>query len=234
MTNSTPLSALQARLGHDFSDVTLLKRALTHSSVTGARPDVRDLERLEFLGDRVLGLMVAEELWRRYPDMEEGELAPRLNALVRKETCAKAAIAFGLDEMIRLSKAEEAAGGRQKKAILGDVCEAVLGALYVDGGLPAAEKAFEAYWRPNFEPLMARTKDAKTELQEWAQGKGLGAPDYDVLDRGGPDHAPEFDIRVTVQGYPPADGAGPSKRAAQQAAAEAFLLREGLWTRLDV
>jgi len=225
-----PLSALETAIGHKFDDPSLLERALTHSSLSGGKKRVPDLERLEFLGDRVLGLLTAEELWRRYPTMQEGELAPRLNALVRKETCAKAALYWKLDKYIRLSSQEESAGGRQKKAILGDGCEALLGALYVDGGLEAARKAYDPYWLPNFEALSRRHRDAKTVLQEWSQEKGKGTPRYSVLEADGPAHAPDFTIEVNVRDHKSSQGKGRSKRAAQTNAAEAFLIREGVWT----
>lgn len=221
------IEALENRVGHRFADRKLLERALTHSSLSGG--GMRDLERLEFLGDRVLGLLTAEELWRRYPDLEEGELAPRLNALVRKETCAKAAIALGLDSLVRMSPHEEASGGRRKKAILGDACEAFLGALYIDGGLSVARRAFDLFWTPNIEELSKAHRDAKTTLQEWSQQKRKGPPHYAVVSSGGPAHAPAFVIEAIVDGYAPARGEGRSKRSAQMAAAEAFLIREGVW-----
>ena len=225
--------ALEQRIGYRFSDKLLLNRALTHSSLSGGKEDVRNLERLEFLGDRVLGLLTAEELWRRYPDFEEGLLAPRLNALVRKETCAKAAWFFKLDEHIRMSSWEEGAGGRKKKAILGDVMEALLGALYIDGGIEAARGVYDQFWTPNLEELSRFHRDAKTALQEWTQRKKLGTPDYDVIEADGPAHAPAFTVEVSIKGYAPATGEGKSKRAAQMAAARAFLTREGVWRADD-
>lgn len=221
--------ALEARVGHRFADPSLLERALTHSSLSGGGR-VRDLERLEFLGDRVLGLLTAEALWRAYPDLEEGALAPMLNALVRKETCAKAALAFGLDALIRMSPHEEEAGGRKKDAILGDVCEAFLGALYIDGGLDAARRAYDLFWTPNLEALSRAHRDAKTTLQEWSQERRKGAPHYTVVSSGGPAHAPAFDVEVRIDGYAPSRGEGRSKREAQMNAATAFLIREGVWT----
>ncbi|MFN0022638.1 MAG: ribonuclease III [Parvularculaceae bacterium] len=222
------LAALQERVGHKFADPSLLKRALTHSSLA-ATSKVGDLERLEFLGDRVLGLITAEALWRKYPKMREGDLAPRFNALVRKETCAKAALAYGLDKLVKLSAQEEDSGGRRKKAILGDVCEAFLGALYIDGGLEAANKAYDLYWTPNLEALSMRHRDAKTTLQEWSQERALGAPKYEVVNAEGPAHAPAFTIDVIVKGHEPVRAEGQSKRAAQMAAAAAFLVREKVW-----
>jgi ribonuclease-3 len=162
--------------------------------------------------------------------MREGDLAPRFNALVRKETCAKAALAFGLDAIIKMSSQEEESGGRRKKAILGDACEALLGALYVDGGLEAARRAFDLFWSPNLESLSMRHRDAKTTLQEWSQERGLGPPKYEVVNAEGPAHAPAFTIDVLVPGFAAVRGAGQSKRAAQMAAAAAFLVREKVWT----
>ena len=223
-------SDLEERIGHRFDDGSLLERALTHSSLSGGKKGVADLERLEFLGDRVLGLLAAEELWHRFPTMQEGDLAPRLNALVRKETCAKAAIELGLDRLVRLSSQEESAGGRQKAAILGDVCEAFLGALYIDGGLEAARKAFNLYWLQNFDKHLERYRDAKTELQEWSQDRRKVTPKYKTIDADGPPHDPDFTVEVTVDGFKSAMGRGRSKRAAQTKAAEAFLIREGVWS----
>ena len=230
---SRDFSGLETRLEHRFADQSLLVRALTHSSLSGGNNAVRDLERLEFLGDRVLGLLTAEELWRRYPNFAEGAMAPRLNALVRKETCAKAALHFGIDEFIMMSEWEEDSGGRKKKAILGDVMEALLGALYIDGGLDAARKIYDQYWTPNLEDLSKAHRDAKTALQEWSQQKKLGTPDYRVQHADGPAHEPAFDIEVRVKGMKPASGKGKSKRAAQMAAARALLIREGIWTEDD-
>ncbi|MEL6365141.1 MAG: ribonuclease III [Pseudomonadota bacterium] len=218
--------AVERAVGHEFKDRALLERALTHSSLSA---DAVDLERLEFLGDRVLGLMAAETLWRRWPTAPEGELAPKLNALVRKETCADAARALGVPEALRLAPAEAAAGGRDKTTILGDACEALLGALFIDGGLPAARGAFDAFWTPALEELTARDKDPKTALQEWSQDRRRGAPTYAVIERTGPDHGPTFIIEVAVPGFAVARGVGSSKRAAQMNAAEAFLVREGVW-----
>lgn len=226
-------SQLEKQLGWRFSDQSLLRRALTHSSLSGGAERVHDLERLEFLGDRVLGLLTAEELWRRYPNYEEGDLAPRLNALVRKETCAKAALHFCVDRHILMSEWEEGAGGRKKVAILGDVMEALLGALYIDGGLDAARQVYNLYWTPNLEELSRIHRDPKTELQEWSQHRKLGAPDYQLLEADGPAHAPAFKVEARVKGFKPAEGEGRSKRAAQMAAARAFLIREKIWTEHD-
>ncbi|MEO1015078.1 MAG: ribonuclease III [Pseudomonadota bacterium] len=229
--NEAALSDVQARIQYQFKDESLLRRALTHSSLS-SHSGVGDLERLEFLGDRVLGLLTAEALWRRHPDMHEGELAPRLNALVRKETCAKAAVAFGLDVAMRLSPHEDESGGRAKSSILGDVCEAFLGALYVDGDLEAARRAYDLYWLANLDDLHANHRDAKTALQEWSQERRRGTPRYEVVRAEGPAHAPAFAVKVTIDGGE-ALGEGASKRSAQAAAAAALLVAEGVWTEHD-
>lgn len=219
--------AVEDAVGHIFSDRSLLARALTHASVSG--DGTRDLERLEFLGDRVLGLMTAEALWRRFPDLDEGQLAPRLNALVRKETCADAARHWDLGPALRMSLGESRNGGREKNAILGDACEALLGALYIDGGLAAAEKAYATYWGPRLDALAADPTDAKTALQEWAQSAGHGTPRYVDIGRTGPDHAPEFTVEVRVGDLAAVRATGPNKREAHMTAATALLRREEIW-----
>lgn len=204
--------------------------ALTHASrarrhgraVTGHN------ERLEFLGDRVLGLLAAEALIRRFPDDTEGALAPRLNALVRKETCAAVARAMELGPRLVLSEAEEGTGGREKAAILADACEAVMGAVYLDQGLGAARGLFERFWADALAGVEEVPRDPKTRFQEWAHQRVGTTPEYRVLARSGPDHAPRFEVEVRLKGFEAARGEGDSKRAAEQAAAEAFLAREGV------
>ncbi|MEM1379684.1 MAG: ribonuclease III [Pseudomonadota bacterium] len=219
--------AVEAAIGYRFSDAALLERALTHSSL--AADGEKDLERLEFLGDRVLGLLTAEALWRRYPEMSEGELAPRLNQLVRKETCADAARYFNLGAALRLSPGEEKNGGRNRTAILGDVMEALLGAAYADGGLSAAKGVYDAYWGERFDAIADAHRDPKTSLQEWAQAEGHGTPRYDDVGRKGPDHAPTFTVEVAVGRLAAERAQGPSKRDAQAEAARKVLIREGVW-----
>ncbi len=225
--NSDAAHAVEAALGHHFKDRSLLERALTHASLSGR--GVKDLERLEFLGDRVLGLLTAEALWRRFPDLDEGELAPRLNALVRKETCADAARAWAVGPALLLSVGEERNGGREKTAILGDACEALLGAIYIDGGLAAASTAYDTYWGAKFDALTARHQDAKTALQEWAQERRYGTPRYRDLERSGPDHSPLFTVEVSVGDLHPVTAKGKNKRDAQMKAATEMLVREGVW-----
>lgn len=222
------VAELQARLGHEFSDPALLERALTHSSVgDGGRGRGRDNERLEFLGDRVLGLLTAERLISMHPDASEGDLAPRLNALVSRQTCARVARRMDLGPALRLSGSESRTGGRDKDSILAGAVEAVIAALYCDGGLDAVRPMFLAFWSGEFDNLgTPRPRDPKTALQEWAQGDGRPLPTYQVISRDGPDHAPLFTVEVTVEGLAPATGKGASRQAAEKAAAQAVLDRE--------
>ena len=221
------VEALQARLGHSFADPALLEEALTHSSVGDGAKSARDNERLEFLGDRVLGLLAAEYLTAFDPEAREGDLAPRLNALVSRATCARVARRMELGAALRLSGAETKGGGRDKDSILAGGCEAIMAALYRDGGLAAARAAFEAFWAEEVGNLTtARPKDPKTRLQEWAQGRGRPLPIYAVVGREGPEHAPVFTVEVSVTGMAPAEGRGSSRQAAEKAAAEALFNRE--------
>jgi ribonuclease-3 len=214
---------LQSRLGHRFRDPDLLRRALVHRSM--GEPRAETYERLEFLGDRVLGLIVAELLFETYPDEEEGALAKRFTALVRGETLARVAVALDLGAHVVLAPSEEDAGGRENPSILADACEAVIAALYIDGGLAAAQAFVRAHWTDLMAEDLSPPKDAKTALQEWAQGHGLALPKYTETARSGPAHAPEFEVSVSVQGLTPQGAVGPSKRAAEQAAAAALLDR---------
>jgi ribonuclease-3 len=218
-----------ARLGHDFSDPALLKVALTHASArVTARPG-EDNERLEFLGDRVLGLVIAELLIERFPGAREGELARWFNYLVRAETCAEVAQEWELGDFILMSGGEAGSGGRRKKTILANTCEAVLGAVFADGGYDAAKALIRRFWDKQLHTLDAAAPDAKSLLQEWAQGRGLPLPRYLEVAREGPDHAPRFTAEVRVEGVAPERGRGANKQAAEQAAALAMLLREGVW-----
>lgn len=214
-------SAAWAReaLGHGFTDTKLLETALTHG---GGRH--RNYERLEFLGDRVLGCVIAAWLFAAF-DETEGELARRFAALVDKGTCAEVARAVGVPAMIRMETAARQAGVHRSDNVLGDICEALIGALYVDGGLPAAESFIRAAWAEHLGRRDAR-RDPKSALQEWAQGKRLPIPAYEVVARSGPDHAPSFRVRVTVRGYAPAEAEGSNKQEAEKQAAIALLSRE--------
>jgi ribonuclease-3 len=218
---------LEAALGHRFKDQSLLATALTHMSAEDSR--LASYQRLEFLGDRVLGLSVAELLFRQFPQSEEGNLSRRLADLVRKETCAEVALDWNLGQFMRLGEGEILGGARKNKAILADACEAIIGAVFIDGGYEAArslvERAFGGRMLKPVRPL----RDAKTALQEWAQGKGYPTPTYSERGRSGPDHAPVFVVAAKITGLADAEARGPSKRLAEQAAAETFLRREGLW-----
>lgn len=215
---------LEKALGYKFKDKELLRRALTHAS---ARPNARrgDNERLEFLGDRVLGLVTAEALMRQDEAASEGDLARRYNALVRRESCANIARAVNLGQYVFLSEAEAQSGGRDKDTILADAMEAILGAAFIDGGFDKARAMIVALWADAYDQGSATPRDPKSELQEWAQGRGLPLPRYVELDRSGPDHAPEFSYAVHIKGLKEAHGAGTSKRLAEQAAAREMLTR---------
>jgi ribonuclease-3 len=219
------LADLEERLGYRFGDRRRLILALTH--VGAAERRLGSYQRLEFLGDRVLGVAVAAMLYAAFPEADEGELSQRLAALVRKESCAAVADRWGLAAYIRLG-AGEARNAMLKRAILGDICEAIIGAVFLDGGFePAAalvRRAFEAQMQAPSRPL----RDPKTTLQEWAQARGLAAPLYREIARSGPDHAPEFTVVVVVETHAEIEAKGTSKRGAEQAAAAAFLDREGL------
>jgi ribonuclease III len=228
-SQNTAFKKLSARLGHTFSDVELLKLALTHASArAGGRPD-GDNERLEFLGDRVLGLAVAELLADRFPKAREGELARWFNQLVRAETCTEVAQQWELGKFILMSGGEAGSGGRGKKTILANACEAVLGAIFADAGYAAARDVVHQFWTPHFGELEFAAPDAKSVLQESAQGRHLPLPRYLEVAREGPDHAPRFTAEVQIEGVLPERGQGENKRAAEQAAALAMLLREGVW-----
>ncbi len=218
------LKTAQDAVGYKFKDAKLLVRALTHPSAVGGGDPVRESnQRLEFLGDRVLNLVIAERLMERRKMESEGELAPRRNRLVKKGACADAMRHLELQEFILLSDGEEAAGGRSRESTLGDACEAVIGAIFKDGGLSPARKFIEKAWAPQFASAPAETKDPKTLLQEWAQGQGLPLPDYDVLSRSGPDHEPIYEIEAKVEGRGSAVATGPSKREAERSAAALLL-----------
>ncbi|MCC5997217.1 MAG: ribonuclease III [Oceanicaulis sp.] len=222
---SDRIKDFQTRIAHTFADPALLERALTHASHGDGRSRADSNERLEFLGDRVLGLMAAEALHERFPALDEGGLAARLNALVNKDACARAARRCELGEALRLSAAEARLGGREKASILADACEAVIGALYLDGGLEAARVFFLTHWAEELDGLTKRPRDAKSRLQEWAAQTGRPAPVYTVLSRKGPDHRPLFTVEVRL-GALSAQAEGSSKQAAERAAADQLLTAE--------
>ncbi len=223
---SDRISAFETQIGRTFKDRALLERALTHASHGDGRSRAQSNERLEFLGDRVLGLMAANWLHQSFDSLDEGGLAHRLNALVNKSACARAARRCELGKALRLSPAEDRLGGREKESILADACEAVIGALYLDGGMTASQAFFDRVWADEMAGLTKRPKDPKSALQEWAAARGLGVPIYETKGRKGPDHRPVFEVTVAIKGAGAATGEGGSKQAAQRAAAEALLEQE--------
>lgn len=214
-----PLDSLEVALGHSFSDSALLREAVTHSSARGESSN----ERLEFLGDRVLGLVIAEALVERYPLENEGNLAPRLNALVSRETCAVIAERLELGTYLVLAKAEAQSGGRRKPALLANAMEAVIAAIYLDSGMEAARRFILTHWAYLFDAQTAAPVDPKTALQEWAQARGRALPRYDTIAQDGPDHAPRFTIRVTLDNGREAEATASSKRAAERESARLLL-----------
>jgi ribonuclease-3 len=223
------VAELEGRIGHVFRDRELLERALTHASVGDGALKVRHYERLEFLGDRVLNLVAAERLMALYPDAREGEMSRMMAGLVNYHACARVARSIGLPDALRMAPSASKIGARDKDSVLGDACEALLGAIYVDDGLEAARAFFLAFWKDEFERLDGpKAKDSKTQLQEWAQARGLPLPAYAVEKREGPDHAPSFTVSVTVGDYDPELAEGRSRQEAEKAAALVMLLkREG-------
>ena len=220
------IAALEARIGHVFADRDLLERALTHSSVGDGARKVHHNERLEFLGDRVLNLLAAERLLALDLEAKEGALSPLLAALVNGKACARVARRIGLAPAMRLSGSATKIGARESDGVLGDACEALMAALYIDGGLDAARTFFNEAWQEEFDtPSNTRAHDPKTRLQDWAQGRGLPLPGYAVVQRTGPDHAPTFTVAVTLEGFEPERGEGKSRQDAEKAAALAMLLR---------
>lgn len=228
--------AVEERIGHTFADPSLLTTALTHVSALKSPNDrAASYQRLEFLGDHVLGLVISDMLYRTFPKADEGELSKRLADLVRRETCADVARSMGLHEAIKLGAVGSAgAGERLRKSVLGDICEAVIGAVYLDGGYPAAAKMIGSAWADRMRKPMRALRDPKTVLQEWAQGKGLPTPTYREVERTGPHHDPQFRVAVDLPGLDPAEGVGSSKRNAEKAAASALLIREGVTGGGDV
>ncbi len=217
-------SVLAEKLGHRFKQPKLLEGALTHPSLFGSRTRKKGsaYERLEFLGDRVLGLVIAEWLYETFPNAEEGEMAIRHASLVNRHALRGVAVTLGLGKFLRLARGENAESGRKNLATLPDAMEAVIGALYLDGGFEAARKFIHQYWQQGI-AVSEMPADPKTALQEWAQGQGLPLPAYRVVENSGPAHAPKFVVEASVKGIPPAIAEGNSKRDAQKAAAAKLL-----------
>ena len=222
---------LETALGYRFKDRKLLERALTHASVRSNSASRLDNERLEFLGDRVLGLAVAEMLHHSLPDHSEGELARYFNRLVRGAACAAVGREADIGKHLILSDSEAESGGRDKDTILANAVEALLGAVFVEGGFDAGRDAVKRLWGERFDLSPSVIVDPKSALQEWAQGQGLPLPRYAEVSREGPDHAPRFIAEARLKGHEPATGEGTSKRQAEQAAAAELLRREGVWAK---
>lgn len=221
MKLSSELSALCDRIGHRFSNPEFLVRALTHASVSSESRG--DNERLEFLGDRVLGLVMAEAVLDADTEASEGQLAPRFNALVRKEACAEVARDIDLGSVLKLGRSEMLSGGRRKSALLGNAMEAVIAAVYRDGGFEVARHVVLKLWADQLSDVRLDARDPKTALQEWAQARGLDPPNYEEVARTGPDHAPEFTILARLDTGETATARAGSKRAAEQDAARMLL-----------
>jgi ribonuclease III len=221
MRLSAELAAFCARLGHSFTSPALLVQAVTHGSMTTPYRD--DNQRLEFLGDRVLGLVMAEALLAADPHAAEGLVAPRYNALVRRETCADVARSIDLGAVLKLGRSEMQSGGRRKEALLADAMEAVIAAVYMDAGFEAARAVVLHLWAARIGGVDDDARDAKTALQEWAQARGEVPPEYVEVAREGPDHQPLFTIEVRLASGPVEQAVAGSKRQAEQAAAAALL-----------
>jgi ribonuclease-3 len=226
MTSETKIGELTARLGHTFANPALLHDALTHPSLTGRRQRKKSksspYERLEFLGDRVLGLVVAEWLYELFPEADEGEMAKRHASLVNRDALRIVALEIGLNQHLRLAHSEDVTSKHKNIATLSDAMEAVIGAIYLDAGLEPARRFIQRYWREATDTKTAPA-DPKTALQEWAQGQGLPLPVYKVVERLGPAHAPKFVIEASVKGIDPVRAEGQSKRLAEKAAARELL-----------
>ena len=225
MKKSESIRFFEQRLGYEFSDVSLLIEALTHSSI--ASESRKDNQRLEFLGDRVLGLVMAEALLEIDQFASEGTLAPRFNALVRKEACAEVARHIDLGGVLKIGRSEMLSGGRRKDALLGDGMEAVIAAIYKDGGFEVAKRTITELWGDRIKNVKGDARDAKTMLQEWAQARGQNPPKYKVMSQSGPDHAPEFLVKVLLESGETADAGAGSKRLAEQMAAKSLLQNMG-------
>ncbi len=225
MKKSEAIRSFEQRLGYEFSNLSLLVEALTHSSI--ASDFRKDNQRLEFLGDRVLGLVMAEALLEIDQTAPEGTLAPRFNALVRKETCAEVARQIELGGVLKIGRSEMLSGGRRKDALLGDGMEAVIAAIYKDGGFEIAKTIIIKLWGDRIKNVKVDARDAKTMLQEWAQARGQNPPNYEVISRSGPDHAPDFLVKVILASGETSEAMAGSKRQAEQMAAEALLQKIG-------
>jgi len=227
--NNISFEALEIRIGYSFSSHTTLERALTHTSVINKKRSQSHYERLEFLGDRVLGLCIATLLFEKFEKADEGELSLRFNALVRGSTLVEISDEIKLHEFVRTGDDLKAITSKRMQSIRADVMESLIASIYLDGGLEAAKAFIERFWNDRLDDSKNARRDSKTELQEWAHARGFETPRYVQKDRTGPDHDPEFTVSVKVKGKLGCDGTGSSKRIAEQAAAKMMLIREGVW-----
>ena len=223
------IAKLEERIGYAFEEHARLVRALTHASATKTTGDVAHYERLEFLGDRVLGLCVAELLFEQFPEAAEGELSVRLNALVSGRTCAEIADEIGLHDFIQAGTDMKQLTSKRMRSVRADVTESLIAAIYLDGGLEPAQQFVQKFWQKRLQEDGGAIRDSKTALQEWAHIQTGATPVYKVIKRSGPDHDPTFVVEVEVDGMKNGQGRGKSKRAAEQAAAQGVLLREAVW-----
>lgn len=229
-TGQALAQGLAERIGHAFSDVRLLETALTHSSAVNAKSNN---QRLEFLGDRILGLVIADMLYRQFPDEQEGGLAPRFNALVDARTCTDVGAELELETLIRSDSALRVRKPGAARNYLSDAVEALIAAIYLDGGMEAATRFVLRYWEPRSRAVVALPRNPKSELQEWAVLHDGARPEYVIENRTGPDHQPVFTVSVRIPGFASASATGPSRRAAEEAAAIELMMREGVWNRQD-
>ncbi len=233
-TPRATFAELEECIGYQFSSHQRLAKALTHASATNRPNDRFDYERQEFLGDRILGLCIAERLFVEFPEATEGELSVRLNTLVSGDTCAEVADEIGLHRFIRSGTDLKYLTSKRMKGVRADVVESLIASIYLDGGLDPAKEFVLKFWQKRLHMKGAARRDAKTALQEWAHVKGFGMPDYEVISRDGPDHEPIFNIRVVLNGCEGAEGSGRSKRIAEQQAATRVLVRDSDWQNEDV
>ena len=228
------LAAVSEAVGYAFTDPEPVRLALTHSSTVKQSTPADHYERLEFLGDRVLGLCVAQMLYEAFPGAPEGELSVRFNALVSGETCTQIADELDLGRFIRTGADVKQVQSKRMRSVRADVVESLIAAIYLDGGLPAADGFVRRVWAERLHAKGAHVADSKTALQEWTHvAHGGATPRYEIVERSGPDHAPVFRVVVRIRDDPAGEGEGRSKRAAEQAAAEAVLIGNRVWERLE-
>lgn len=220
------MNDIESILGYEFKNKKLLEEALTHPSISLQRAEkeiIFNYERLEFLGDAVLALIVAELLINKYPSEREGALAKRHSGLVHGEALAIIAENLGIAAYIKMTSGEDTSGGRKNRSNMENTLEAIVGAIYMDGGIEPAKTFVNHHWEKSINDMKEPPRDAKTSLQEWAQSRGLSIPVYEVIKTTGPAHEPIFIVRVSVDGLEPMHAEGSSKKKAEKLAAEMLL-----------